>query len=352
MDTSCKYYCNCDQCVEKSTFSSISKLYNVDECLDRLTELDLSSSNIYEVPELIGNLVNIVKLNLSSNELVTLPLAFTKLQHLTDLILSHNNFVLIPQCLIDGMQSITILDLSHNKLLNIGKKPFCIQKLLTFNVSNNLKLSNLPKWLWSLECSSLESLDISFTNCLENIEMDPYLNMYGIGEHLKYLNISNTNSDILKLCFVKHLKNLTTIILDNKNLQLNKNTHNYFSDMPLIFNYRFKNIASLSMSRVSLSSIGKHVYFSLPNLRFLNLSNNSIVLLPDSLSQLTNLEVCDFSFNQILSIPECFRNLKKLRKLILNNNWVCINIKCYFNVKCLNYIYFLFYHSYNHFLTS
>lgn len=334
MDTSCQYKCICDHCVEKSMFPSISKLCNINECLNILTELDLSYSKIYEAPELIGNLLNIVKLNLSSNEIATLPLTFTKLEHLTDLILSHNKFTQIPQCLINGMQSITTLDLSHNNLLNISKKPFCIQQLLSFNVSNNLKLNNLPKWLWSLECNSLESLDISFTNCLEKIEMDPYLNLYGIGKNLKYLNISNTNSDIIKLHFVKHLKNLTTIIFDNINLQSNNNSQNFFSGVPLVFNYRFKNINSLSMSNVSLSIIEKHVYFSLPNLRFLNLSNNSIVMLPDSLSQLTNLEVCNFSFNQILLIPECFRNLKKLKKLILNNNWVSKNnTKYHFTVK-------------------
>jgi len=97
---------------------------------------------------------------------------------------------------------------------------------------------------------------------------------------------------------------------------------NYYCDVPLVFNYRFKFIDSLSMMNVDLSSIGKLVYFSLPSIRFLNLSNNSIVLLPDSLNELTNLEVCDFSNNNILTIPESFKSLKNLKSLILNNNWV------------------------------
>lgn len=324
MITSCQNSCNCDECVEKSTFSSISKLCKINVCLKNLTELDLSSSNINKLPELIGRLVNIVKLNLSSNELITLPLTFNNFQHLTDLILSHNKFSLVPQCLIDGMHSITTLDFSYNDLLNISIKPFCIKQLLTLNISNNLKLNSFPQWLWSLECNSLESLDISFTNCFENIEVDPYQNIYGISKNLKYLNISNTNLDINKLCIMKYLKNLRTIILDNTNMQFNACFHNYFSNVPLVFNYRFKFIESLSMNRVCLSSIDKQVYFSFPNLRFLNFSNNSIVLLPDSLNQLTNLEVCDFSFNQISLIPECFKNLKNLKKLILNNNWVCL----------------------------
>lgn len=314
----------CDHSCTKlaSAFPSISKLHNLNICLNNLTALDLRNSSLCEVPEIVGNLGNIVELNLSSNELTTLPLTFVKLQHLTRLNLSHNKFVTIPQCLIDGMSHIVIFDLSHNQLLNISTKPLCVQHLRSLNISNNLKLNSLPFWLWSIECTSIESLNISFTHCLDNIQTDPYLNMYGIGKHLKYLNISCTNADILKLDFVKHLKNIKSLVLDNKDTKL-KQQHNYFTKVPLVFNYRFKLIDSLSMTNVNLSSIGKHVYFSLPNLRLLNLSNNAIVLLPDSLSQLINLEVCDFSNNQILSVPESFRNLKNLKTLVLNNNWVC-----------------------------
>lgn len=322
MDVSRECSCSCcDQCMQQPAFHTIQKLSNINTCLDRLTTLDISSSSICKVPEFIVNLVNIIKLDLSSNELETLPLSFIKCQNLTDLNLSHNKFLQVPQCIIDGMHSLKILDLSHNQLLDISIKPFCVQRLLSLNISNNLELDSLPQWLWSIECNSLESLDISFTNCLNNIAVDPYLNMYGIGNHLKYLNLSNTNSDVRKLDFIKHLKNLRNLVLDNKDKMIKK-YRNYFCDVPLVFNYRFKFIDSLSMINVDLSSIGKLVYFSLPSIRFLNLSNNSIVLLPDSLSELTNLEVCDFSNNQILTIPESFRSLKNLKSLILNNNWV------------------------------
>ncbi|XP_026813042.1 leucine-rich repeat protein soc-2-like isoform X1 [Rhopalosiphum maidis] len=322
MDISKGCNCSCcDQCKQHPTFHTIQKLCNINECLDRITILDISSCSICEVPEFIGNLVNIVKLDLSSNELKTLPLSLIKCQHLTDLILSHNTFTQVPQCLIDGMHSLKALDLSHNQLLDINIKPFCVQQLLTLNISYNSKLNTLPQWLWSIECHSLESLDISFTNCLDNIAVDPYLNMYGIGNHLKYLYLSNTNSDVRKLNFIKNLKNLRNIVLDNKDTTIKK-CRNYYHDVPLVFNYRFKFINSLSMINVDLSTIGSRVYFSFPSIRFLNLSNNSIVLLPDSFSELLNLEVCDFSNNQILKIPESFKSLKNLKSLILNNNWI------------------------------
>lgn len=322
MEVSRECSCSCcDKCLQHPTFHTVQKLCNINACLDNLTTLDISSSSICEVPEFIVNLVNIVKLDLSSNELETLPLSFSKFQHLTDLNLSHNKFSQVPQCLIDGMHFLKTLNLSHNQLSDISIKPFCVQQLLILNISNNSKLNCLPQWLWSIECNSLESLDISFTNCLDNIAVDPYLNMYGIGNHLKYLDLSNTNSDVRKLDFIKHLKNLRNLVLDNK-VTMIKNCHNYYSDVPLVFNYRFKFVDSLSMINVNLSSIGKFVYFSLPSVRFLNFSNNSIALLPDSLSELTNLEVCDFSNNHILTIPESFKSLKNLKSLILNNNWL------------------------------
>jgi len=316
----------CDECAEKTTVLSIPKLREADACFNYITELNLSSSNIAEVPEIVGSLLCIVALDLSSNELCTLPESFTEFRHLTRLNLSCNKFTLMPKCLIDGMRCVASLDLSHNQLLTINTKPFCVRQLVTLNVSNNLKLINLPRWLWSIECDSLESLDVSFTHCLEDIEVDPYLNMYGIGKHLKNLNVTNTNCDIYKLNFVKHLKNLRTIVLDNKVPMLN--THrNYFSNVPSIFNCRFKFVVSLSISNVDLSSIGRRIYFNLPNLQFLNLSNNSIVYLPDSFSELTKLEVCDFSNNQILEFPKCFKSWTSLKKLILNNNWVCLWIE-------------------------
>lgn len=324
MDDPNRRDCKCDKCIEKTKLILIPKLCEINVCLKSLTELNLSSSNIIEIPEVIGNLVCIIKLDLSSNKLVTLPLSFTKFQHLKDLILSHNKFKLVPKCLIDGMPSITTLDLSQNLLSDINIKPCCVQRLITLNISNNSHIDSLPQWLWSIECDSLESLDVSFTMCLENIQADPYQNMYGIGKHLKNLNATNTNSDVRKLHFVKHLKNLRTLVLNNETCIRSIKNRNYFSNVPLVFNYRFKCVTSLSMSDVDLSVIGKHVYFSLPNLRFLNLSNNVIVLLPDSLSELINLEVCDLSYNQILAIPECFKCLKNLKKLILNNNWVCL----------------------------
>lgn len=312
------------ECVVKCKRLSIPKLHDVDVCPNRLAELDLSSVGIGEVAaDSLGNLVNITKLNLSSNELVSLPQEFSKCQRLTHLILSHNKLELVPPCLNSGMGSITTLDLSYNHLLDFSIKPFCVRRLMSLNVCHNSNLSSLPQWLWSIECESLESLDISFTSCLDDVKRDPYQHMYGISRHLKNLNVTNTSSRELKLDFVKHLKNLRTVVLDN-NRALGKSIkyRNYLSSVPMIFNYRHKRVTSLSLSNVDLTYIGNQVHFGLPNLVFLNLAHNVIGLLTDSLSKLTNLEVLDLSHNQLISVPGSFKNLKNLKKFILNSNEV------------------------------
>lgn len=317
----CNNTCNYNECEENITFFSIPKFCDIKLCLNHLTELYLNSSNINELPDSFGSLVNIIKLDLSSNKLNTLPKTFTKFDQLTDLNLSYNNFKLIPKCLFVGMRSVAKLNFSHNKLVHISEKPFCIQRLITLNISYNSLIETFPNWLWSIECISLKSLDISYTNCFADIKLDPYLNMYGISNNLEYLNVSNTNLNALKLDFIRHLKNLNTLILDNKETLIAK--QNWLNNVPLVFNCRYKTITCLSISNVNLSIIDEKLYFSLPNLRILNLSKNYIIKLPDTLSKLRNLEICDLSNNQILIIPECFKDLKNLRILQLNNNWVC-----------------------------
>lgn len=298
----------------------------------------MSSRNISQVPEFAWNIVNVTKIDLSSNRLNDLPAAFAQFHRLTDLDLSRNLFEQVPRCLIDGMRSVRALDLSHNQLADIGRKPFCAQQLVSLNVSDNPNLRTLPRWLWSIECDSINSLDVSFTCCLDNVETDPYLNMYGIGKRLETLNVANTGCDVSKSGFVKHLKNLKTLVADNRISNM-KTNYNYFGKTPPVFDCRFKTMTSLSLSRVDLADFGKTAYFALANLRVLNLSDNSIISLPDSFGQLTRLEHCDLSKNQILEIPECFKNLTKLTKLVLHHNWVGTS-KYYLYYYCIILIFF------------
>lgn len=55
-------------------------------------------------------------------------------------------------------------------------------------------------------------------------------------------------------------------------------------------------------------------------LRFLNLSNNHIVYLPEVIGNLMNIEVLDLGFNNIQQIPKSLKELRRLRILDLREN--------------------------------
>ena len=58
----------------------------------------------------------------------------------------------------------------------------------------------------------------------------------------------------------------------------------------------------------------------LSNLKSLNLSHNNFTGVPAEIGQLANLEVLDLSFNKLTGLPYEFKNLANLQKLDLRGN--------------------------------
>ena len=70
-------------------------LYGVNHLL--LTKLDLSHNMLTELPELIGDLINLTHLSVSDNQLTLLPRSIKQLQHLQELDLRNNKLKSVVQ---------------------------------------------------------------------------------------------------------------------------------------------------------------------------------------------------------------------------------------------------------------
>ncbi|KNC83489.1 hypothetical protein SARC_04270, partial [Sphaeroforma arctica JP610] len=79
--------------------------------------LDLSNSELTDVPPKIKECSHVEELYLYGNKLSTLPVEFKKLTCLTTLILSENNIREIPPAM--SFLKLEVFDLRHNKLTEI-----------------------------------------------------------------------------------------------------------------------------------------------------------------------------------------------------------------------------------------
>ncbi|NEQ41819.1 MAG: hypothetical protein F6K40_38830 [Okeania sp. SIO3I5] len=106
------------------------------------------------------------------------------------------------------------------------------------------------------------------------------------------------------------------------------NRHNY---IPKYFQERIQEAKDKKLKQLDLSScyFSRHSaklvevfgYISeLEQLEVLNLSNNQLTSMPESISKLSNLTELDLKFNQLTSMPESISKLSNLTKLDLTDN--------------------------------
>ena len=102
--------------------------------MTQLTKLDLSDNQLTSLPAEIGKLTQLTKLYLSDNQLTSLPAEIGQLTQLTELNLSNNQLTSLP-AEIGNMTQLTELYLSNNQLTSL---PDSIRRL-----SNTITLLNL-----------------------------------------------------------------------------------------------------------------------------------------------------------------------------------------------------------------
>ena len=116
--------------------------------LQQLEKLDLSFNQFTALPEAIATLTNLITLYLSGNHLTVLPEAIATLINLTSLDLSNNQFKAVPEA-IATLINLTSLNLSRNQLTAIPEAIATLSNLTSFNLWDN-QLTALPKAIATL----------------------------------------------------------------------------------------------------------------------------------------------------------------------------------------------------------
>ena len=345
---------------------SYNKLKSIDSFvfgyLNKLNELNLASNNLSLLKKnCFFNLINLKMLKLSYNQINCLNFIrenenYTK--GLTSLQLDYNQIYSIEENTFDSNQNLISLNLNSNPIKIFNGKAFeRIHLLSSLFISNtsihflslNLSLKELDlSYLTNLSISNLNNKKkfekINLANSKINISFDFFLsntvryvdysyNTFSWND-FKMLNVLNDSLEILKLKKV-NLQRIEQINLKNllnlKYLDLSFNNLSNLSQTSLEFNTNLEYL-DLSSNRLWEFKI------VLNKLKYLNLENNQIFSISDTLYDYFSIEILKLSNNQLetytsFEVNEVnSQNVEIFQEIHLNQN----------QIKIIKYFSFIF----------
>ena len=123
---------------------------------EKLTELLLSNNKLTNLPNEIGNLINLKNLTLYNNELTSIPNEIGNLTNLTVLVLSNNKLKALPNE-IGNLTKLTNFFSSHNQLKSLPNE---FSKLVNLN---QVDLASNQFWSFPVVLFNLPLIDNSKT---------------------------------------------------------------------------------------------------------------------------------------------------------------------------------------------
>ena len=287
-------------------FEEVLKVLNYNVANGLVSEIDLSftSNNnsgwkvLKDLSKFISIFKNLKKLELRSNRIGNFPISLISLYSLKYLDLSHNNLNKLPDR-IHALKSLEYLNLRYNGLTEVPNSIGSLTKLKILDLKHN-KLTTLPTSIGNLPCLEVLNLHgnqlIIVPSALENLSS------------LKKLNLG-LNSLHAVPEWIKNLHSLKKLGLGgNKSLS---NFQEWIGFLPPIVEL---NLYDNDIKKLP-DSIG-----SLNSLEFLKLPNNKLTALPESFMKLTSLKTLDLSWNNITELPEWISSLSSLEELNLRGN--------------------------------
>lgn len=318
--------------------SDISELPDAIGMLTSLIEINISGTKITSLPDSIRNLSCLQSLNISGTPLTNLPDSIGNLKSLKELYVRKTRIKSLPDSIgnLINLQRLDVIEtgltrlpnsIGNLKMLQVFKVnntdltllPDSIGNLINLQIlsASNTKLTALPDSIGNL--SDLRRLDISRTpitslpDSIGNLTNLYSLNL--VGTHLTFLPDSIGNLSGLRGLGISGTR-LTT--LPDSIGKLTGISSLYVSGMSItslpdsIGN--LTNLQSLNVSWTSLANLPDSLG-NLSGLQKLDASRTPLTSLPDSIGDLTSLENADFSETQLTNLPQSIGKLHNLRIL-------------------------------------
>jgi len=223
----------------------------------RLTELDLMSNSLTEIPTEVFELEWLETLNLCSNQLTIVPETIARLTNLSVLVLYANQLTIVPEA-ISRLTNLSQLYLGNNQLTSVPESITRLTNLSKLDLSWN-QLTIVPETIARL--TNLSQLDLS-DNQLTSVPES-----------------------------ISRLTNLSKLSL----------SYNQLTSVPESI-ARLTNLSKLDLSDNQLTS-GPESITRLTNLSELNLRENQLTSVPESITRLTNLSELSLSRNPLEDPP-------------------------------------------------
>ncbi|WP_422107088.1 hypothetical protein [Winogradskyella sp.] len=262
-------------------FFYLEKVDDLKELLknpDEVYALNLSDSNLKELPTELFEFKNLEYLNLSSNRFRDNEKLFDDLSKFPNLIFLELNRCYLRRLPdnISKLKNLMMLSLTFNDFRKINEHIGELSMLKYLDLGANGKLRELPASIGNLRC--LQMLDISPNG------------LNGLRDELA--NCSELISIVGNAGTIKRLP----------------------KDIGRLINLRHLNLGSNRIKELPES------FGELVGLEDLSLGSNDLRVLPKSFSQLKNLDFCGLAYNRFNDFPEEVLGLENILTLWLHNN--------------------------------
>eukprot|EP01104_Vermistella_antarctica_P010197 TRINITY_DN269_c0_g1_i1.p1 TRINITY_DN269_c0_g1~~TRINITY_DN269_c0_g1_i1.p1 ORF type:complete len:902 (+),score=224.96 TRINITY_DN269_c0_g1_i1:1435-4140(+) len=259
-----------------------------------VTSIELTQQNLVELPETLLQMTFLEHVDFSQNKLIRLPSSLGQLSNLLTLTLSHNclTTAMIPSAAIfPSLQLLDTLDLSHNNLETIPFALASLRSLQYLNLSHN-RLKDLPPGAFNL---------------IPNMNALALLKGTGIGR--------DRADSLAKL----HSSSSVTSTPPSES-EANGTPRHHDPDL-FVQIHDPCNLKVLDLRHNQLGNVNADLTLMQFSLEKLLLSNNKLLSLPPSLSDLSALKVLDLDSNFLTRLPDSFgTGLVSLQSLYLHNN--------------------------------
>ncbi|GIY59447.1 leucine-rich repeat-containing protein 40 [Caerostris darwini] len=262
-----------------------------------LTKLVLASNTLRSIPPNISNYKRLSILDLHDNCLSDLPSSVEELTCLTKLNISRNQFQILPECVF-SLKSLKFLYVQHNKLCSLSDDIGSLSFLEELDLSDN-NLKKLPPCIGFL--SRVTSLNLS-NNELRVLPVE-------IGDlmALKHLDLSKNKLNSLP-SLMEMLHHLEQLYIQ----------HNNIKELPTLTNCKSLKEIHAGFNRIEILST--EFLETIPNVTLLDVRDNKITEIPDTICSLQSLERLDISNNGLSSLPYTLGTLPHLKFLSINGN--------------------------------